>query len=64
MDGIDIILPDFREFQHITAKQITNAARKKNAALSFRGDAGADLSRDCGSNAFNTPHTSASGSGS
>lgn len=54
----------FREFQHVTAKQITNAARNGNVALLSRGDAQADWSRDCGSNTFNAPHTSASGSGS
>lgn len=66
MDGIDIISPEFgfREFQHVTIKQITRAARNWNAALLSRMDAWADLNRDCGSNAFNTPHTSVSGSGS
>lgn len=45
VDGMDIISPEFgfREFQHVTAKQITNAARNGNAALLSRGDARADL---------------------
>ena len=40
MDGMDIISHEFgfREFQHVTAKQITNAARNRNAVFLSRGD--------------------------
>lgn len=50
MDGMDIISPEFgfREFQHVTAKQITNTERNGNAALLSRRDAWADMSGDCG----------------
>lgn len=66
MDGMDIISPEFgfREFQQVTAKQITTVPSNRNVTLVSRGDARADLSRACSSNAFNTPHTSASGNGS
>lgn len=63
---MDIIVLEFgfRECKHTAAEQATNAARNGNVALLSRGDAQADLSGDCGSNAFNTPHTGASWSGS